>query len=176
MSAEQHAESPRRLVVFRHAKSDWPEGVADHDRPLAARGRRDAPAVGRWLHGTGWSPDHVLCSTAVRARDSWLLAAGELTPAPEMTYEQRVYHGSVPQLVEVLRETPAAAATVVLVGHNPGLQELVLALADNAGDDAVQQVETKFPTAAIAVLTVPGTWVELAPGAATLTDLVVPRG
>lgn len=167
---------PRRLVVLRHAKSDWPYGVDDHERPLGDRGRRDAPAAGRWLRDTGWQLDHVLCSTAVRARETWVLAAGELDAAPEAVYEDRVYDASLPALVDLLRGLPPATGTAVLVGHNPGLQELVLALAGDPGAAIFHRVQVKFPTAAIAVLTVPGEWADLAPGTATLSDLAVPRG
>ena len=72
------ASSPaRRLVLLRHAKSDWPDDVPDHERPLARRGRRDAPAAGRWLRKSGYVPDLVLCSTARRARETWQLAEEE---------------------------------------------------------------------------------------------------
>src|ERR1700744_695336 len=85
----------RRLVLLRHAKSDWPD-VADHERPLAKRGRRDAPVVGRWLGASGYTPDAVVCSTALRARQTWELASAALAAAasgasPVVRYESRVY-------------------------------------------------------------------------------------
>lgn len=176
MAEWETAAGPRRLVVLRHAKSDWPVGVDDHERPVGDRGRRDAPAAGRWLRDTGWPLDHVRCSTAVRARDTWLLAAGELTEPPEAVYDDRVYHASVSALVDVLHEVPRTAGTAVVVGHNPGLQQLVLALAGDPGAAIFHRVQVKFPTAAIAVLTVPGEWADLEPGGATLTQVAVARG
>src|SRR5690348_12983247 len=88
----------RRLVLLRHAKSAWPE-VADHERPLAKRGRRDAPKVGRWLGTSGYLPDAVVCSTARRARETWDLVSAQLPAAPEVHYEPRVYEASVLSLL-----------------------------------------------------------------------------
>lgn len=168
---------PRRLVVLRHAKSDWPEGVPDHERPLAARGRRDAPAAGRALAETGCLPDLAVCSTAVRARQTWQLASAPWDTEPPVRYEPRVYAADVPELLDVVRHTPAEVGTLLLVGHNPGLEELVLELAGDALGDALDEVRLKFPTSAIAVLAWHGsTWRALAPGTALLTSMTVPRG
>jgi phosphohistidine phosphatase len=184
------AVRPRRLLVMRHAKSAWPEGVADHDRPLGPRGLRDAPAAGRFLAEHGGPPDLVLCSPARRARRTWELAAAELdSPVPTPTlHDPRLYGADGAELLDVLHGVPDEVATLLLVGHNPGLEDLVLLLA--AGDDgsdevaravgtsqvALDRVRTKFPTSAIAVLTWHGTWTDLRPGLALLADLVVPRG
>ncbi|MFF5858671.1 SixA phosphatase family protein [Streptomyces sp. NPDC012751] len=167
----------RRLVVLRHAKSAWPEGVEDRLRPLSPRGLRDAPAAGRVLAGGGPLPDLVLCSTAVRARRTWeLVAAGWATPPP-VRYDRRLYAADVEELLAVVREVPADVRTLLLVGHNPGLQELVSALAADGLDDTLVRVRAKFPTAAVAVLTWHGPgWPALAPGAALLTSFTVPRG
>jgi phosphohistidine phosphatase len=167
----------RRLVVLRHAKSAWPEGVVDHERPLAKRGRRDAPAAGRALAEADCLPDLAWCSTAVRARRTWELASGQWGTPPSVRYEPRLYAADVPALLEVVRETPAELETLLLVGHNPGLQELVLELAGDGLDDSLERVRVKFPTSAIAVLVWYGpTWRELAPGAALLTQVIVARG
>jgi phosphohistidine phosphatase len=168
-------EEPRRLVVLRHAKSAWP-AVIDHERPLAPRGRRDAPAAGRWLHDGGYLPDQVICSTARRTRQTWEWAAPALQAAPPVTYDERVYDASVADLLTVIREVPASVATLLLIGHNPGMQELTLALASGGLENALLQVELKFPTAAIAVLSLPGPWSDAAPGEARLADLAIPRG
>ncbi|MFD7136594.1 SixA phosphatase family protein [Streptomyces sp. NPDC059894] len=171
------AGPPRRLVVLRHAKSAWPEGVADHERPLGARGRRDAPAAGRALAQGGWVPDLALCSTAVRARLTWELAGAEWGSRPPVRYEPRLYAAGRHELLAVVRETPADVGTLLLVGHNPGLQELVLALAGDGPGDTLEQVRVKFPTSAIAVLDWSGPgWADLAPGGARLTATAVPRG
>ncbi|MER5840236.1 histidine phosphatase family protein [Streptomyces prasinus] len=171
------AAASRRLVVLRHAKSAWPEGVPDRDRPLAARGERDAPAAGRALAGTVGPPGLVLCSTAVRARRTWELAAAEWDAPPPVRYEPRLYAAGVPELLAVVREVPADVGTLLLVGHNPGLADLVLALAGDGADDTLDRVRAKFPTSAVAVLSWRGTaWRDLAPGAALLTAMTVPRG
>ncbi|MGW2489973.1 SixA phosphatase family protein [Streptomyces sp. NPDC001606] len=167
----------RRLIVLRHAKSAWPEGVEDHRRPLAPRGLRDAPAAGRALAEADFLPDLALCSTAVRARQTWQLASAEWGTPPPVRYDRRLYGAAVPDLLEVVREVPAEVETLLLIGHNPGLEDLVLALAGDGLDDTLDRVRTKFPTAALAVLAWRGTgWPALAPGVALLTWFTVPRG
>ncbi|MFJ2832355.1 SixA phosphatase family protein [Streptomyces sp. NPDC087263] len=167
----------RRLVVLRHAKSAWPTGVADHERPLGPRGLRDAPAAGRALAEADRLPDLALCSTAVRARQTWELAAAQWGPAPPVRLERRLYGADVPELLAAVSEVPDQVLTLLLIGHNPGLAELVLDLAGDSLGDALDDVRTKFPTSAVAILAWHGvSWNELAPGTALLTDLVVPRG
>ncbi|MEW2166609.1 histidine phosphatase family protein [Streptomyces sp. NPDC007084] len=167
----------RRLVVLRHAKSAYPAGVPDHDRPLAPRGLRDAPAAGRALAAADWVPDLALCSTAVRARQTWELAAQQWGTPPPARFDGRLYGADVPELLEALREVPERVRTLLLIGHNPGLEELILALAGDGFDDTLDQVRTKYPTSAVAVLVWHGTsWHELAPASALLTDVTVPRG
>ncbi|WP_432073157.1 SixA phosphatase family protein [Streptomyces wuyuanensis] len=166
----------RRLVVLRHAKSARPPGVADVRRPLAERGLRDAPAAGRWLRDADCVPDLVLCSPAVRARETWDLAARELPADPRTRHDPRLYGADPAGLLAVVRETPDDVATLLLVGHNPGLEEFVLLLASEGLGDTVQRVEAKFPTSAIAVLTQQKSWPEAAPGGSLLTDVAVPRG
>ncbi|MGX1268574.1 phosphohistidine phosphatase [Streptomyces phaeoluteigriseus] len=151
-SADAAAGPPRRLVVLRHAKSAWPQSVPDHERPLAPRGLRDAPAAGRALADAGCLPDLALCSTAVRARRTWELASAQWGTAPPVRYDPRLYAADVPELLAVARETPDEVRTLLLVGHNPGLQQLVLDLAGDALDDVLEPVRAKFPTSAVAVL------------------------
>ncbi|MFD4414471.1 SixA phosphatase family protein [Streptomyces sp. NPDC058251] len=177
MTARHGAGPLRRLVVLRHAKSAWPEGVSDHERPLAPRGRRDAPAAGRALAEADCLPDLALCSTAVRARQTWELAAEQWGTPPPVRLDERLYAADVPELLAAVREVPDQVGTLLLIGHNPGLEELVLDLAGDGLDDALDHVRTKFPTSAVAVLAWHGSsWRELAPGTALLTDVAVPRG
>ncbi|MGW3498418.1 SixA phosphatase family protein [Streptomyces sp. NPDC001020] len=167
----------RRLVVLRHAKSAWPVGVDDHERPLAPRGRRDAPAAGRAIAEADCLPDLALCSTAVRARQTWELASAQWGTPPPVRLEPRLYAADVPDLLEALHAVPGQVETLLLIGHNPGLADLVLALAGDALDETLARVRTKFPTSAIAVLAWHGgDWGSLAPGIAVLTDVTVPRG
>ncbi|MGI5452909.1 SixA phosphatase family protein [Streptomyces sp. CA-249302] len=177
MIARAGAGPLRRLVVLRHAKSAWPTGVADHERPLAPRGRRDAPAAGRALAEADCLPDLALCSTAVRARQTWELAAGQWGTPPPVRRDRRLYGAEADELLDVVHEVSPEVETLLLVGHNPGLEELVLELAGDGLDDALDQVRLKFPTSAIAVLAWHGTgWETLAPGTALLTSVLVPRG
>ncbi len=166
--------TPRRLIAMRHAKSAWPD-VDDIDRPLAGRGRRDAPAAGLWLREAGCLPDRVICSPARRTRETWELVAEGLDAEPPVSYDERLYDASVAALLGVVREVPAAVRTLLLIGHNPGMQELTLSLAGEAAGDALHRAQEKFPTSAIAVLTLAGPWSALTPGSASLADLVIPR-
>lgn len=172
------AGTVRRLVVLRHAKSAWPPKVPDARRPLGPRGLRDAPAAGRWLRESGCVPDRVVCSPALRTRRTWELVAAEAGLTGPVEYEERAYGADAEELLDLVRVTPAQVGTVLLVGHNPGAQELVLLLAGEGDARALEQVRTKFPTSAIAVLDLagPGAWRSLAPGSARLTGFVVPRG
>ncbi|MFI8193646.1 SixA phosphatase family protein [Streptomyces sp. NPDC085946] len=167
----------RRLAVLRHAKSARPPGVPDHDRPLAPRGLRDAPAAGRALLEADCLPDLALCSTAVRARRTWEIAAAQWGTPPPFRLDARLYGADAGDLLAVVHEVPAEVGTLLLVGHNPGLEDLVLELAGDGLDDTLDRVRAKFPTAAFAVLSWRGaTWRALAPGTALLTSLTVPRG
>lgn len=166
-------DAGRKLVLLRHAKSDWPD-VPDHERPLAKRGRRDAPLVGRWLGASGYVPDAVICSTAARARETWDLASAGLAAAapgaaPTVRYEPRVYEASVLGLLMLVREFDPRWRTALIVGHNPGLAELTAGL---AGPDAGPTAG--YPTAFTAVLGLTGPWAEATPGEARLLDFTMP--
>ncbi|MBG0856936.1 histidine phosphatase family protein [Streptomyces spinoverrucosus] len=177
MIARAGAGPLRRLVVLRHAKSARPPDVADHERPLAPRGRRDAPAAGRALAEADCLPDFALCSTAVRARQTWQLASAQWGTPPPVRHDPRLYAADVPDLLAAVHEVAPEIQTLLLVGHNPGLEELVLALAGDGLGDTLDRVRAKFPTSAIAVLAWYGSgWDALRTGAALLTDVLVPRG
>jgi len=174
----------RKLVLFRHAKSAWPD-VPDHERPLARRGLAEAPMMGHWLRSAGCVPDRVLCSTARRARQTWQFAETGLGASPPVSYERGVYGASAAELLDLVRPAPAATRTLLVIGHDPGIKELALALAaagpaDDAHTGAVpaatlDRVRAKFPTAAIAVLEFTGPWSRLGPGRARITSFVTPR-
>ncbi|MFJ1705485.1 SixA phosphatase family protein [Kitasatospora sp. NPDC088346] len=172
MTAAAH---PARLIVLRHAKAAWPD-VPDHERPLAPRGRADAPAAGRWLRDCGRAPDLVICSPARRTRETWELAAAELGGDPEVVYDPRAYRGEAEDLLDLLRKVPESRRTVLLVGHRPAVRDLVLLVAVERTDEPSSRVREKYPTSAAAVLALPGTWAQLGPGGALLTAFAVPRG
>jgi Histidine phosphatase superfamily (branch 1) len=112
------SDTTRRLMLLRHAKSDWPD-VPDHDRPLAKRGKHDAPLVGRWLRDHGYLPEVVVCSDARRTRQTWKLVARELGGSPAVRFEPRAYAASGLTLLYLARELPAACRSALLIGHNP---------------------------------------------------------
>jgi phosphohistidine phosphatase len=168
------ADAPRTLVVLRHAKADWPQ-VPDHERPLAERGRLDAPAAGRRLTHDGLTPDLALCSTAARTRETWKLVAHELPHRPRTVYEERVYEATLGDLLALVSETPDDIGTLVLIGHNPGMHALADALAGTGDDDALARMSRGFPTAAFAVVTVPGSWKRAEHGAGHLAGFWAPH-
>lgn len=133
----------RTLVVLRHAKSDRGAPVGDSDRPLAARGRRQAPDAGRWLAAHLGAPDLAVVSTATRARQTWDLAAAELPAAPPVRFDPDAYTFSGAGLRALVRRLPEDSGTVVLVGHNPAVEELV---------ESLTGCWVRMPTAALAVV------------------------
>jgi phosphohistidine phosphatase len=161
----------RRLMLLRHAKSDWPD-VPDRDRPLAKRGRRDAPVIGRWLRDHGYLPDAVVCSAARRTRQTWELVAPELGGSPTVTFEPRAYAASALTLLYLVRELPAECRAALLIGHNPGIAELAASLAEPPDGDGTPAL--RFPTAAVAVLEVSAPWPDLAPAGARLLAYTTP--
>ncbi|MBC3988843.1 histidine phosphatase family protein [Streptomyces sp. AC563] len=166
---------PRRIVIFRHAKADWSQEF-DHERPLAERGRRDAPAAGRWLASAGIAPELTLCSSAVRTRETWKLAVHELPQRPRTVYEDRMYEASLGELIALVNETAEDVNELLLVGHNPGMHALADALAGDAEGDALARMNRAgFPTAAIAVLTFQGTWKSVEHGVGRLTAYWSPQ-
>jgi phosphohistidine phosphatase len=168
------SDTTRRLMLLRHAKSDWPD-VPDADRPLAKRGRRDAPRIGRWMHDRGYLPDVVVCSAARRTRQTWELVAPELGGSPSVTFEPRAYGASAATLLYLAQELPSRYRAALLIGHNPGIAELATSLAEPAaGNGKLSPSSLRFPTAAVAILEFDGGWPGLAPGEARLADYVVP--
>jgi phosphohistidine phosphatase len=164
----------KRLYLLRHAKSSWKDtSLPDRDRPLAARGRRAAKAIARHLREQGIEPELVLCSTARRARET----LDRIEPAlvtPAIQVEGDLYAASADALLERIRSVPDTVESVMLIGHNPGLQELALALARRS--DTVRELEAKYPTAVLATLMVlVESWQELDRETAELVALVRPR-
>lgn len=165
------------LYLLRHAKSSWDEPVTDKQRRLASRGLRDAPAAGRLLAARGWVPDLVLCSTAVRTRETWRLASLAGAQAGEVRYLDDIYEAPVGRLLDVVRSAPDDIGALMLVGHGPGLP----GLADTLGArpeprDVWARIDAKFPTSGLAVLRLSGSWADAAPGDAELVAFEVPRG
>jgi phosphohistidine phosphatase len=163
----------RFVYVLRHAKSSWKSGRPDHERPLAPRGRRAGKAIRRHMQGRGIEPELVLCSSAARARETLELIEPALGDAA-IEIERDLYGASSGELLDRLRAVPDAVGSVMLIGHNPGLEQLALALAKPSAERS--ELEAKFPTAALATLAFDGaSWREIGPGAAELTGFVRPR-
>jgi phosphohistidine phosphatase len=158
----------KRLWLLRHLKSSWDEpGLADHDRPLAPRGRKAGKLVRQWATENDVRPDLVLCSTAARTRATLDLVSPALG-APVIEFESALYHAWEKDLLERLRRVTADTESVLMIGHNPGFHELTALLAP-PGPDA-------FPTGALAELRIDADgWSNLQPGDAELVQLVVPR-
>ena len=148
--------SERTLILFRHAKSDQSSGPADIDRPLNPRGERQAPEAGRWLADNIDAIDLAVVSPANRARTTWELASAELDEQPQTRIDDRIYGGS---LLSVVRDLPYEARTVVLVGHNPGIEDLASLLSNTA---------VPMPTSTLAVLDASTVWSSAGDAWATL--------
>lgn len=166
----------RRLVVLRHAKSSWDDpALADHDRPLAGRGRRDLPKLAAELHRWALPVDVVLCSSANRALQTLDGVRAALPEECRIHVDERLYGASAGELLQLLRLLPDEDTTAMLVGHNPGLEDLLHLLTRSGNPAALRQLRTKVPTGALAELRLPGSWAELQAGSCELGSLVVPR-
>jgi phosphohistidine phosphatase len=159
----------RTLVILRHAKAEPPERYArDIDRPLSARGHRDAAAAGDWLVSAGLSPDLVLCSPAVRTRETWQEILEVLNSEPTVVFEPILYNGGTTDALALATATQPAAACVLLVGHDPTVSVLTRLL-DPASTETLR-------TSGLVVHRFDGAWTDLGPGAAKLTDSHTARG
>ncbi len=150
-----------KLVLIRHAKSDWGDtGQRDHERPLAERGRRDAPRMGTWLAQGGHAPDLVLCSDAARTRETVALMRPEWPGTTEIRHEPSLYSAPPRQLLAALKGVTERC--VALVAHNPGIGRLAAELADTIPD---HPRFTDYPTCAVTVLEFDaGDWSDIAKG------------
>jgi phosphohistidine phosphatase len=163
------------LYLLRHAKSSWADPtLPDPERPLAPRGRRDGKRIAKHLGRLRIQPELVLCSTAERTRETLELVRPALGTKRTVNLEAALYAASSDELLERIRIVPEEVASVMLIGHNPGLQDLALVLA-SAGAD-LERLEAKFPTAALATLTIANTpWSEVSEADAVLAAYVVPK-
>ena len=163
----------RTLLLMRHGKSDWDSGATDDfSRPLSRRGLRDAPRVGKWLADNGLLPAYIACSPAVRTNETALLVcSGAEISTDRIYHDKRLYLASLHELLSVMRDIPASPEPLMLIGHNPGLEDLLLYL---AGDAAAHTGHRKImPTAALAQLEFTGN--TPAPGSVRLLNLLRPR-
>jgi phosphohistidine phosphatase len=167
----------KRLLIMRHAKSSWDApDLPDHDRPLNGRGRKTAPRMGAWLAEQGLVPDLALVSSATRAQQTWDLVAGALPrPAPART-EPGIYEAEPETLVEILHGAPDEAATVIMVGHEPGVSEFARLMAADPIPAALARAFGHFPTAAVAAIEFDAdSWGAARPTEGRFTDFVAPK-
>lgn len=163
----------RTLVLLRHAKSSWDAPVeSDFERPLAPRGERDAPRMGKVLKQSGLSIDRVVSSTAARARRTAELAAAASRCQKVLEFDDAVYHASVDELLSVLKGLSDKDDTVMLVGHNPGFEDLLCTLCGSPRSRA----RIRVPTAALACIELEiANWRDIAAGRGTLLWMAVPK-
>jgi phosphohistidine phosphatase len=168
----------KRLILLRHAKSDWDDPVArDFDGPLNRRGDKAAMVMGEFAKMRGLRFDMAVASPAVRVVETlntFFAAYGEVV---DPRWDRRIYLASAPTLFDVIRDLPDSADSVLMAGHNPGLEELILDLVPDDGASPLREdVEVKFPTASIAVMNLPiDHWADAAPDIATLDNFTRPR-
>lgn len=163
----------RRLILLRHAKSDWPDGVSDPDRPLAPRGQEAAPKMAAYLAAEGLIPDRVLVSPARRTQETWDLVRPALGSVPDETVPQ-IYEAPVSRLLDVVKAIPDEAGTTLMIGHNPGFQDLARLLGKPG--EARRALTKKYPTAAIAVIDLPvESWARVEAGEGTVERFVTPK-
>ena len=171
----------KRLLLLRHAKAvPGTTKSGDHGRPLNERGKLDAPRMGIAMQHKRYLPDRVLCSTAKRTLETWEHVAPELDSKPEVTFSDELYLAPWKLIANMVRAQPKTANVVLVIGHNPGLEECARALARKPKtDDEHKRLDTlneKFPTSALAVLDFDTEiWTEIASGTGVLTDFIRPR-
>jgi phosphohistidine phosphatase len=168
----------KTVLLLRHAKSAWTDaGLSDHERPLNRRGERAAEAMAEHIAKKAPRPDLILCSTAIRTRQTLAPLVHRLAaPAPPILLEKGLYLAPEATLLARLRKAPDAAGTVLLIGHNDGIWQLAEVLADRGRAALLEALREKFPTGALAILRAPiERWADLAAGSAELLAYVRPR-
>ncbi|MDJ0896225.1 MAG: NUDIX domain-containing protein [Alphaproteobacteria bacterium] len=170
-------KTPRVLYLLRHAKSSWdqPE-LADFDRPLAPRGRRACKTMRRYMRFADLRPDLVLCSPSARTRATLKKALPEFEDDVRIEYEPSLYEAEAGDLIDRLRRVPNQVSSVLIIAHNPGMQDLAISLAGAGDPEALARLKAKFPTAGLATLVLKrDRWRELARQTCDLHSFVVPR-
>ena len=168
----------RRLMLLRHAKSSWTEpGIDDHDRPLADRGHTDAPLIGGWMAKRALAPDRILCSTALRARQTCEHVRRALPAAPDPVWLKELYaFGGPAPLVQAIRLHGKDAHTLLLVGHNNAIHNLADALAASGKEKPLRKLHRKYPTAALSVFTLDiNSWDDFKPEDGHLDHFIRPK-
>jgi phosphohistidine phosphatase len=164
----------KTLTLLRHAKSDWDDpALRDFDRPLNAKGARAAVTMGRHMRALGLAFDHVLASPAARVEQTLAQVSGGYGAMLKPEWDRRIYLAPASTLLELIQALPEDVEHALLVGHNPGLEELVLLLVPES--PLRDEVEIKFPTATLAEIGIAGAWADTEEGSGTLLRFVRPR-
>jgi phosphohistidine phosphatase len=167
----------KSLLLLRHAKSSWDNpAAADFDRPLASRGKKSATVMGQYLIGAVGAPEVVLCSTAARARETWRRIAALAAAPIEARFLEELYMAAPERLLAILGRLPDEVDCVLVIGHNPGLEQLARLLCQDGDAESLARMTEKFPTAALAEirLDIPRWW-DIAPGRGRLRRFVIPK-
>ncbi len=166
----------KTLLLLRQAKSAWPDGVDDQDRPLAERGRRDAPRMGAYMAEVGLEPDFALVSSARRTQETWALVAPTLGKACPSQTVASIYEAEPAAILAAIHAAPQESATLLVIGHNPGFEDLAVLLAPGGDADTLARLRSKYPTAGLAVIRFDGgRWADAVPGAGRLVAFVTPK-
>lgn len=167
----------RCLMLLRHAKSVSADpGTRDFDRPLDARGRKDAPKIGAYMARHALLPDQVLVSTAKRTRETWALAAAAFPTTTPVVFDDRLYEAGHNAIFKMIKETAAATHSLLLLGHNPGLHKLAMLLIAAGDVDARERLHEELPTAGLVTIDFPlDDWSKLHPHSGRLDRFVSPR-
>lgn len=167
----------KTLTLLRHAKSTWDDPVArDFDRPLNRRGKNSARTIGREMRALGLEFDHVIASPAVRVIETLAYVAEGYGRPIEPAYDKRLYLASTAMLIELIQATGDAAETLLVVGHNPGLESLALQLTRATDNGLRSEIEVKYPTATIAQIALPvDRWKDVGQGIGNITRFIRPR-
>ncbi|MBB4238141.1 SixA phosphatase family protein [Rhizobium esperanzae] len=165
-----------RLILLRHAKSAWPDGVADRERPLADRGRKAASAIGTYMVREKLIPDLALVSPAHRAQETWKLVRRAFSKKLSEREAADIYEVPAERILDVIRAVEPGIHTLLIVGHNPGMENAASLIVADGDADAVTRIREKFPTAGLAVIDLDlNGWDEFAVGTGYLERFITPR-
>ncbi|MGO4451430.1 histidine phosphatase family protein [Phyllobacterium sp. TAF24] len=165
-----------RLMLLRHAKSDWPDGIDDHDRPLAERGRQASPLMAEYMAQEGLLPDLAIVSTARRTMETWELVRPALAHEIDWREEARIYEAPARVIVDIVRSTEPAIQSLLIIGHNPGLHDVALQLIGNGKEADLARLRLKYPTAGLVVIDFKAkSWSDLPEQSGKLDRFVTPK-
>jgi len=176
-NVEIHSMTMRRLLLFRHAKTERSEpGMEDRSRKLVERGRKDAASIGAYMATHALIPDRVMTSPAARTQETWKLAAAAFKPTPAGSAVERLYGATPHEIFDLIKQAPANAHTLLIVGHNPGLHELAQMLVASGDIETREQMREKLPTSGLLIIDFAfDEWAKLHPQSGRLERFITPK-